>query len=136
MSTTNVGDPENYATAAIRVSASATDVSQIAALIPLMPTRKTERAKSAAAESRWVYESDLSSSSIEDQIENLLSLIEANRSSFKTLPADCEIDIWCTISSQREFVGFYLSRALLKRAASLDVEFVFSVYRGNESDAH
>ena len=131
-----MGDAESYATAAIRISAGATDVSQIAALIPLTPTRKTERAKSSAAESRWIYESDLPSSSIEDHVEGLLSLIEANRSSFKALPTDCEIDIWCTISSQREFVGFYLSRGLLKRAASLDVEFVFSVYRGSESDVH
>lgn len=133
MSTSSTSDSTNYAAAAIRISASATDVEQIASQLPVIATRKISRSGSYASESKWIYESDLDSESIEEHIEGLLCLIEVNRMSFQSLPSDCSIDIWCTVSSEREFSGFSLPRALVKRAASLDVEFIFSVYRATEA---
>jgi hypothetical protein len=115
---------EHFALAAIRVSGQTTDIAQIASRIPLPPTRKVDAKHSASQESRWIYESTISSSLIEDHI----AALEGHRTSFESLPADCQIDIWCTISTSREFAGFGLSRDVLQRASSLNLQFVFGIY--------
>ena len=127
---------DSSATAAIRICSASTEVGQISSTIPLMPTRTIERATSPARESRWIYESKLTSPDIEAHIEGLLSLIEEHRTDFESLPKDCEIDIWCTISTEREFVGLSLSRSILRRAAAFGLEIIFGIYRGDKSETH
>lgn len=73
---------------------------------------------------------------IEEHIAALLSILEEHAVSFTALPSDCRVDIWCTISSHREFVGFSLPRESIVRAARLGVEFIFSVYKGENVDLH
>src|SRR5688500_8619889 len=114
-----------FATAAIRICAKKTDPLKISAIIPLRPTRITDGSKAAGGEFRWIYESTLVSAEIEPHIDGLIGVIELHRAKFDQLPEDCEIDIWCTISSAREFVGLSLSRKTLERAAALNLELIF-----------
>lgn len=127
---------DSFATAAIRICSPHTDLAHISSVIPLKPTRTIENGKSPARESRWIYESTISSPDIEPHVESLLSLIEEHRANFESLPKDCEIDIWCTISTAREFVGLSLSRSILQRASALRLELIFGIYRGDEAGTH
>jgi hypothetical protein len=131
-----INHDEESALAVIRVSASSTSIDKLESLIPLTPTRKVDGKQSKAGESKWIYESKSPSPSIEDHISGLLTLLEEHRSSFELLPRDCEIDIWCTISTSKEFSGFGLSRDLLRRAAELRLQLVFGIYRGEDSKKH
>lgn len=122
------------AAATIRVSSPTASASEVASVIHLQPTRLVQRAESAAVEARWLLDSHLpQSASIEEHIEALLFLAEQHKTEFESLPPDCAVDIWCTISSQREFAGFALPKAIVQRAAVLGLEFVFSVYCGADS---
>lgn len=124
---------ERFAAAAIRVSSPTVSANEMAFVLHLQPTRLVERSESAAIEARWLLDSHLpESASIEEHIEALLSLIEEHKPEFQSLPPDCAIDIWCTISSLREFVGFALPKTIIQRAAVLGLDFVFSVYRNEE----
>jgi hypothetical protein len=127
-------DEERSAAATIRVSSPTASANEVASVIHLQPTRLVQRVESAAVEARWLFDSHLpESASIEEHIEALLYLVEKHKPEFESLPPDCAVDIWCTISSQKEFVGFALPKAIIQRAAVLGLEFVFSVYCGADS---
>ncbi len=124
---------DRFSAAVIRVSSPSVPASELAALLHIQPTRLVEQPKSSGAEARWFFESKLpESASIEEHIEDLLSLIEKHKAEFESLPPDCETDIWCTISSSSEFAGFVLSKKLIQRANRLGISFVFSVYNQGE----
>jgi hypothetical protein len=65
---------------------------------------------------------------IEAHIQSLINLIDQHRTAFDAIPPDCEMDIWCTVTSAEEFTGFAFSRELLNRIASLNVGLVVSCY--------
>lgn len=127
---------ESFASAAIRISSKNASGSELQAMIPLTPSRVVDRNSSSAGESRWILESEATSTAVEQHIEDLITLIEKNRSAFGALPQDCEVDIWCTVSSPREFIGLALSRNILRRIAALNLELVFGFYRGDDSSTH
>lgn len=123
--------------AALRVSSRQRSASDIASLLGLKPSRSVERGTYKTAnggdayreESRWIFDSTLAdTSSIEEHIGHLLKIIEDSRSSLQRLPKDCEIDIWCTVSSDSGFAGFCFDKELIKRAAAASVDVIFSVY--------
>jgi len=70
----------------------------------------------------------LESAAVEEHIESLLTLAENYRSAFDALPPDCEVDIWCTVSSDEEFLGLSLDQNLIGRLASLRMGLVFGGY--------
>lgn len=123
-------------TATIRVSSPTASANEVASIIQLQPTRLVQREVTAAVEARWLFDSQLPETvSIEEHIEVLLFLIEKHKAEFESLPSDCVVDIWCTISSQGEFVGFALPRVIVQRVAALGLELVFSVYCGGDGEA-
>jgi len=132
MSTDQSIDSSRTVTAALRISAPVTKAQEIAERLAVKPTRLVEKGKSPARESRWIYESSSTSEDIEAHIDELIALMERNGSGFSSLPPDCQIDIWCTINMEKEFLGFSLPSNLMQRAVALTVDIVFSVY-GNSA---
>jgi hypothetical protein len=123
--------------AALRVSSSERSASEIESLLGLKPSRSVERGTYKTAngsdsyrqESRWILDSTLDDDrSVEEHIEHLLKVVEDTRSRVQALPQDCEIDIWCTVSSDNGFAGLSIEKEVIKRAAAAGVSLVLSVY--------
>lgn len=130
-------EDEKSATAVLRVCSAVRTAAELAALLPIGPTRLVGPAASSRplvgrdtpGEARWMIDSALSETEpIEAHIESLINLIDQHRPAFDAVPSDCEMDIWCTVTSAEEFTGFALSRELLNRIASLKVGLVFGCY--------
>jgi len=130
--------------AALRVCSSIRTASDIASRLPIKPSRLVEkdsaspttRTPRAASDARWILDSGLADATpIEDHIHSFVRLLEQHAESFKKLPDDCEIDVWCTISSSEKFAGFSVDWQLIERLAAYHVGLVFSVYAGQPKDS-
>src|SRR6267142_6354769 len=117
---------------AMRICSFKRSAAEIATLLPFPPSRLVERGpdqKKEPKDSRWILDSPLPDTvSVEEHIQYFVNLLETNSKGLRNLPRDCEIDIWCTISSTTEFNGFSLDRTLLKRLTTANVELIFGVY--------
>jgi Domain of unknown function (DUF4279) len=125
------------AEAALRVSSRERSASEIASFLGLKPSRSVERGAYKTTngtdgyreESRWILDSTLDDGhSVEEHIEHLLKVVEDSRSRLQRLPEDCEIDIWCTVSSDSGFAGLSFDKDVIKRAAAVSVGLILSVY--------
>ena len=68
-------------------------------------------------------------------LEFLASILEGKRDQFKSLAAECEIEIWCFISFENSQYGLALDHALLKRLVDIPVALVFDIYSGSSPSA-
>jgi hypothetical protein len=128
---------EKSVEAALRISSRERSASDIASLIGVKPSRSVERGHfknvgggdAYREESRWILDSAMpDASSVEEHIGHLIKVVEDSRSRLQRLPNDCEIDIWCTVSSDGGFAGVCFDKDLIKRAAAVSVDVIFSVY--------
>jgi hypothetical protein len=137
-------DHTKSATAVLRVCSAVRTAAELAALLPIGPSRLVGPAASlrplvdrdTPGDARWLIDSTLSEAEpIVAHIESLIKLIDQHRTAFDVLPPDCEMDIWCTVTSAEEFTGFALSRELLNRIASLNIGLVLSCYLDSVPEA-
>jgi hypothetical protein len=124
-----------FARVTIRIVSSELGVEDISKRLDLQPTRtgRNHGSSGAVPDERWFLDCDLpDSESIETQLRATLDRMWQSREKFQALRSVADVDIWCTVSTPKEFAGFVLEREIVERAAALGVDFVFSVYAGSE----
>ena len=77
----------------------------------------------------WSKRSSLpSAENVDLHLSELLDFLDLRKSKLADMPKDCEMDIFCMLSSNNGQGGAILSSKVLKRLSSHDVNLVLDVY--------
>lgn len=81
----------------------------------------------------WSFHSHNSdASSFDNQLTGVMKFMDENSDALSVLKSDCEIDIFCMLSSDNGQGGAALSADLLKRLSKYSVDVVFDMYASDE----
>jgi len=120
----------------VRISSCELSAHDIQELVNLQASRLVEpKDGEESGESRFIFNGNIAEDeSVEAHLVGLYSELETVREKLALLPSEAEIDIWCTIYNEGEFVGFAIENNLLANLAQLGVNLVFSYYQHTDSD--
>ena len=107
-----------------RMGCSATDSYEMGQLISnrTAPARYRE-------EALWRLVADLrGSEDLTDRLEYFVRFISEKKAAILTLQENCDVELYCSISSDNGQGGFTLNSRLLSHLASMDIDIVFDLY--------
>lgn len=77
----------------------------------------------------WSFESQVpSSEKFESHLVDIISFLEKHKSTFSIIENDCEIDLFCMLSSNNGQGGFVLPYQLVDEISKYHLNIVFDVY--------
>lgn len=116
--------------AVARISSRKISADEMRRIVQITPSRLVDlKGKQRSEDARLIIRSIVpEQESTEEHIADLCSELSSAQSRLRDLPSDTEIDIWCTIYSEGEFVGLALEHALLTKMAKLGVNLIISYY--------
>ena len=120
----------------VRISSCELSAHDIQELVNLQANRLVEpKDGEGTGESRFILSGEISEhESVEAHLAGLCSVLDTVQEKLALLPSEAEIDIWCTIYNEGEFVGFSIEKDILSNLAQLGVNLVFSYYEHSNSD--
>jgi len=133
---------KKWSTATLCIYSELLAIDEISQALDIKPTRSIKKGEKTnkrsvssdfSKESRWLLDSNLSDlASLEEHINQLLEVLEKNRSFLEKNIKSDEIEIRCTFSSETGQGGFVLDRSLLKRLSEFNIDLIVSLYPPDE----
>lgn len=133
---------KKWSSAALRISCKFKSVAEITKILGTEPSRSINKGAQVSTrgpnypiseESRWILDSKVAETEpLEKHIEKLILYIEQHTIALKKLTSDCNIELWCTFSSDSGQGGFVLDANLLKRLTLFRIDLIVSLYSSDD----
>src|SRR4051812_39335677 len=112
------------ASATIRVISTSRNIDEISRLLHAIPSRTSAESKSISSsvvdEVRWMLDSTSDETMpLEEHVKELLVVLRGREDAVKTLVDECQVDLWCTVTSSAQFTGLVFDRSTIEQVAAL-----------------